>query len=68
MKTILVPTDFSDGSKSAVNTAIEIAKKGNTQIHFLHVLSTPVDWLKLNKSQEKTILIPSKKLALPKTN
>ena len=29
MKTILVPTDFSDGSKSAVNTAIEIAKKGN---------------------------------------
>lgn len=53
MKTLLVPTDFSDGSKAAVDTAITIAKKGNAQIHFLHVLSTPVDWLKLNKSQEK---------------
>lgn len=27
MKTLLVPTDFSDGSKSAVNTAIALAKK-----------------------------------------
>ncbi|MBP7511950.1 MAG: universal stress protein [Bacteroidia bacterium] len=53
MKTLLVPTDFSDGSKSAVNTAIALAKKGNAQIHFLHVLSTPVDWLRLDKSQEK---------------
>ena len=53
MKTLLVPTDFSEGSKAAVNTAIALAKKSKAEIHFLHVLSTPVDWLKLNKSQEK---------------
>lgn len=53
MKTILVPTDFSEGAKNAANTAIAIAKKTKATIHFLHVLATPVDWLKLSKEQEK---------------
>jgi len=36
MKKILVPTDFSDLSTVAFNTAKEIAKKTKTEIHLLH--------------------------------
>ncbi|MCB0409327.1 MAG: universal stress protein [Flavobacteriales bacterium] len=53
MKKILIPTDFSDCAANAVQVGLELAKKSNAELHFLHVLSTPVDWKKLRKEQEK---------------
>lgn len=47
MKKLLVPTDFSDCSKYAVDLAIEIARSKNSEIHFLHVVSVPIDWVRL---------------------
>jgi len=53
MKKILVPTDFSDCARVAENIGLEIAKKSNAEIHFLHIQSTPVDWVKLTLEKEK---------------
>jgi len=52
MKNILVPTDFSDNCNKAAKLAIEIASLFNSEIHFLHQLHTPVDWVKLDKEKE----------------
>jgi nucleotide-binding universal stress UspA family protein len=52
MKNILVPTDFSEICNKAANLAIEIAVFFDAKIHFLHQLHTPVDWVKLNKTDE----------------
>ena len=59
MKNILVPTDFSDCAKVAEDVGFEIAKKANAEIHFLHLLATPTDWVKL--SLEKEELYPETK-------
>ncbi|MEZ2414994.1 universal stress protein [Muriicola sp. E247] len=53
MKNILVPTDFSKNCKKAAELGIEMAKSYNAEIHFLHLLKTPVDWVKLDKQKEK---------------
>lgn len=53
MKTILVPTDFSECATNAVTVALKMAKKANATLHFIHFLKTPVDWKKLRKEQEK---------------
>jgi len=53
MKNILVPTDFSDNCTKAANLAIEIAVLFNAEIHFLHQISTVVNWTKLTKIQEQ---------------
>ncbi len=42
IKTILVPTDFSDHSKHATDTAIGLAKTLGASIHLVHVLHYPV--------------------------
>lgn len=52
MKNILVPTDFSDNCNKAARLAIGLAAFFNSEIHFLHQLNTPVDWVKLNKMDE----------------
>ncbi|WP_282143624.1 universal stress protein [Cellulophaga baltica] len=52
MKNILVPTDFSDNCERAAKLAIEIATLFKSEIHFLHQLHTPVDWVKLDKEKE----------------
>jgi nucleotide-binding universal stress UspA family protein len=52
MKRILVPTDFSDCASKAAKTAIEIAKKSGAEIHFLHFMSIPVNWLRMEKDQD----------------
>ncbi len=52
MKNILVPTDFSDCARTAEEIGLEIAKKANAEIHFLHILSTPLDWVKLPLERE----------------
>lgn len=53
MKNILVPTDFSDNCNKAAELAIEMAALFNAEIHFLHQISTVVNWTKLTKAQEK---------------
>ncbi|CAM3268715.1 universal stress protein [Aequorivita lipolytica] len=52
MKNILVPTDFSDNCNKAAKLAIELAALFNSEIHFLHQLNTPVNWVKLDKTEE----------------
>lgn len=53
MKNILVPTDFSKNCNKAAKLGIEIARIYNSEIHFLHLMKTPVDWVKLDKEKEK---------------
>tara|TARA_R110002050_G_scaffold298521_1_gene461961 strand:+ start:105 stop:935 length:831 start_codon:yes stop_codon:yes gene_type:complete len=53
MKNILVPTDFSENCTKAAHLGIEMAKLYNSEIHFLHLMKTPVDWVKLDKLKEK---------------
>ena len=42
IKTILVPTDFSDHSREAIQTAIGLAKTLGARVHLTHVLHNPV--------------------------
>ena len=53
MKNILVPTNFSENCAKAAKLGIEMAKLYNSEIHFLHLMKTPVDWVKLDKLKEK---------------
>jgi universal stress protein A len=39
LKTILVPTDFSESSDMALQIAIDLAKQQNAVVYLLHVLS-----------------------------
>lgn len=41
MKTILVPTDFSDNAANALDYAVALAKKSNSRILLLHVYQIP---------------------------
>jgi nucleotide-binding universal stress UspA family protein len=62
MKKILVPTDFSECSKYAVDLAIEIARSKSSEIHFLHVVSVPIDWVKLVDERAKLYTDVNKKI------
>ena len=42
IKTILVPIDFSEHSKKAIDTAVELAKTLGASVHLTHVLHYPV--------------------------
>jgi nucleotide-binding universal stress UspA family protein len=53
MKNILVPTNFSENCEKAAQLGIEMAKLYSSEIHFLHLMKTPVDWVKLDKMKEK---------------
>ena len=41
MKTILVPTDFSESSRAASEFAAELARKKNLELCFIHVVEIP---------------------------
>ena len=53
MKNILVPTNFSESCVKAEQLGIKMAKLYNAEIHFLHLMKTPVEWVKLSKLKEK---------------
>jgi len=53
MKKILVPTDFSNCADAAAAFAIQMAKKAEAELCFMHLEPTPVDWVALSKDQEK---------------
>ncbi|WP_215224460.1 universal stress protein [Echinicola shivajiensis] len=52
MKKILVPTDFSDCARTAERIGLEIAEKAKAEIHFMHIMATGVDWVKLPLEKE----------------
>lgn len=52
MKKILVPTDFSECANTAADYAIDLAERAGAEVHFLHLLATPSDWIGLSKEQE----------------
>ena len=66
MKNILVPTDFSENCVKAAQIGIEMAKLYNSEIHFLHLMKTPVDWVKLDKLKEKRYPKTLKKIGIAK--
>lgn len=53
MKKILIPTDFSNCAGFAVEYAFKIAPQLHCELEFLHVISTPVNWLKIPLDKEK---------------
>lgn len=67
MKNILVPTDFSENCVKAANLGIKMAKLYDAEIHFLHLMTTPVDWVKLDKLKEKRYPETLKKIGKAKS-
>ena len=68
MKNILVPTDFSENCTKAAHLGIKMAKTYNAEIHFLHQMTTPVDWVKLDKLKEKRYPETLKQIGAAKAN
>lgn len=68
MKNILVPTDFSENCNKAAELGIRIAKLYDAEIHFFHLLKTPVDWVKLDKLKEKRYPETLKKIGTAKAS
>lgn len=66
MKKILVPTDFSECAIAAANYGLSIARRANAEIHFLHIITPPVDWVKL--PLEKEHLYPETKAEIGRAN
>jgi nucleotide-binding universal stress UspA family protein len=50
---ILLLTDFSEAATHATQYARQIASKTNSQMEVMHILQTPVDWVKLPKDREQ---------------
>src|SRR5690606_20774899 len=50
---IVLLTDFSEVSEHATNYAMQIAKKTRAKVQVLHVINTPVDWVKIPLENEK---------------
>tara|TARA_R110001606_G_scaffold229776_1_gene377713 strand:+ start:2126 stop:2956 length:831 start_codon:yes stop_codon:yes gene_type:complete len=67
MKNILVPTNFSENCAKAAKLGIEMAKLYNSEIHFLHLMKTPVDWVKLDKLKEKRYPETVKQIGIAKS-
>ena len=67
MKNILVPTDFSENCNKAADLGIEMAKLYNAEIHFFHLIQTPVDWVKLDKLKEKRYPKTLKQIGIAKS-
>ena len=68
MKNILVSTDFSDNCNKSSMLAIEIAVLFNAEIHYLHQISTVVNWTKLTKVQEQNYPDTLAKIGIAKSN
>ena len=46
-------TDFSQISENATDYAFLIAEKSKLNVEVIHIVNTPLDWVKLNLEQEK---------------
>ena len=52
MNNILVPTNFSENCRKAEELGLKMAEFYNSEIHFFHLIKTPVDWVRLDKQKE----------------
>ena len=68
MKNILVPTNFSENCKKAEELGIEMAKLYNSEIHFFHLINTPVNWVELDKEKEKRYPETVKQIGIAKAS
>ncbi|HSI78607.1 MAG TPA: universal stress protein [Lunatimonas sp.] len=68
MKKLLVPTDFSPHADLALDYAVEMAEKNKLEIDLLHVLLTPINWLKLEKTQENLYPEIQQSIRIAKSN
>jgi nucleotide-binding universal stress UspA family protein len=50
---ILLLTDFSEVSEHAANYVLQIAKKTYARVQVMHVINTPIDWVKIPLEKEK---------------
>ena len=48
MKSILVPTDFSDCAQQAADVAARMATRLGARLHFITCLDLPQDWEQLS--------------------
>ncbi|GAB5522415.1 MAG: universal stress protein [Roseivirga sp.] len=55
MKKILVPTDFSDCATKAGKVAMHLARTKNAELHFLHIIDIPADWITIVSKAETTL-------------
>lgn len=62
MKSIAIPTDFSECANHATGIGLELAKKLKTTVTFLHLQTTPVEWSKI--PLEKESLYPETKASI----
>ncbi|MCA9509554.1 MAG: universal stress protein [Myxococcota bacterium] len=44
IETILVPVDFSDGARAALDAAIDLAKERGARLHLLHCYRIDLGW------------------------
>ncbi|MFC5368810.1 universal stress protein [Salinirubrum litoreum] len=54
--TILVPTDGSDRSLTALRHALELAEAVDASVHALYVVDTETSWLTVSKSEVRDTL------------
>ncbi|MEX0997373.1 MAG: universal stress protein [Flavobacteriaceae bacterium] len=59
---ILLLTDFSEVSENAKEYALLIAKKANAEVKIMHIINTPIDWIKISLEEEK--LYPETKMEI----
>lgn len=52
MKKILIPTDFSSNADNAANLAVKLASNSGASLHFIHVVFTPTDWVKMTDTMK----------------
>lgn len=50
---ILLLTDFSEVSENATDYALQIAKTTRAHVQLMHIINTPVDWVKIPLEKEK---------------
>jgi nucleotide-binding universal stress UspA family protein len=67
-KRIVLLTDFSEVSENAAAYAMLIAKKTQSEVEILHIVSTPVDWVKLPKEKESLYPEVKHEISRAKTN
>jgi nucleotide-binding universal stress UspA family protein len=52
MKKLLVPTDFSPAAREAEHMALELAKAAGAELHYVHIVHTPIEWVGLPLEKE----------------
>ena len=61
-------TDFSEISENATDYAFLIAEKTKLEVEVMHIVNTPLDWVKLNLEQEKLYPETQSEINIAKNN